>query len=189
MIFNEADMEIFRRPHVGPCFFLEIEFPDGTQRYHNGVGNALVGGFEWAGVTDAFGERAVMVQEVDYPEFGTAPAITIPLFGCDAAFMAYMRANDKLIEGRAAKLYIAVIDPETMDVAIPLRMIFTGQITGVRPVWEGIGTRTIILIIESIWQAKNFGYNGIWSNAGQQRKWPGDKGGQFIGVPVTEFWK
>ena len=189
MIFNGGDLEVLRRPHVGPSMFLEIDLPSGIRRFHNGAGNVTVGGLQWEGVTDPFGERAAIVQEIDYPEFGTAPAVVIPIVGCDATFMSYMRSNDATIEGRPARIYIAAIDPETMETAIPLRLIFRGRITGIKPVWEGIGTRTVVVVLESIWHARNFGYDGKWNDASQRRRFPGDKGQQYVGVKVTEFRK
>jgi hypothetical protein len=179
----------FRAMHVGMSMLLEVEFPTGTKRYHNGAGTAFVGGLEWEGVTDAYGSNAVVVQEIDYPEYGTAPTMGIVLVGCDTAFMRYIFEDADELEGAECTLYIVVLDQETLEELIPLTAIFLGRLTAAKPFWQGIGVRTVLITGESIWQAGNFPFDGIWSAIGHERLHPGDKGGANFGVKATGIWK
>lgn len=185
-VFPAADVEVLRRWHVGPAFFLELELPSGTRRFWDGAGNILADGHEWEGVTDAFGDRAVFVETFDAPELGTAPAVLIPIAAASTEFMAYMRGNDRVLEGVRATIYMSAFDSETGEQAFPLRALFPGFISGIKTRWEGVGLRTVFITLESILHGKNFTYGQEWSSTATRRRNAGDSGGDEIGKKSDE---
>ena len=43
--------------------------------------------------------------------------------------------------------------------------------------------------LESIFSSQNYAFGGKWNGADQRRRYPGDKGLDFVGVKVTETLK
>jgi hypothetical protein len=187
--FTAGDVQVLRAPHVGIAHFLRIDWPSGVKRYHDGAGRAFIGGFEWEGVSDPFGNRLAFMQQADFPQLGTAPAYQVVIIGADVAFMKYVHNNARVIEGTTCQLYMAAIDGETGEEGLPLRSLIKGKLTAARNFWSGIGERAVTITIEGPNQAKNFSYDGKWTSAGQRRRYPGDAGGDFIGQNVSEMWK
>ncbi|MGH6861118.1 MAG: transcriptional regulator [Phyllobacterium sp.] len=188
-IFSEADKEKLRRPHVARAWFLELDLPSGLARLHNGTGRVNIGGYEWRGVTDPIGGQLVAMDNVEEPRFGQAVAVNITLSGANRAFFKSVHTTSKQIEGRRADLYFAVFDAETGEVIIGLKKLFPGKLTSPSLKWSGVGSRDVSITIESIWSSQNFPFGGKWNGADQRRRYPGDKGLDFVGVKVSENWK
>jgi hypothetical protein len=187
--FSAGDIDKLRRWHVGPAYFLRIDWPTGTKRYCDSGGRVIADGQEWEGVSDTFGERIAFVQTIDAPALGTAPAYQFGVLAADVAFMKYILTNARLIEGTPAELFMGVFDGETGEQVIGLKTLVKGRLSSARTFWSGIGERAVSVIIEGLLQGKNYSYDGRWSSAGHRRKYPGDKGADFIGVTVSELWK
>lgn len=186
-VFSPTDIERLARPHVARAWFAELDLPSGLARLHNGVGRVSVGGYEWLGVTDPLGGRMVAVTGVEEPVFGQAAAVMITLTGANKAFLQSVHATARQIEGRDASIYWAAFDGETQQILIEPKLLFPrGKMTAPAIQWTGIGVRLVTLTIESIWSAKNFAPGGRWNAADQKRRYPGDRGGEFIGVTVSE---
>ncbi|WP_306049171.1 transcriptional regulator [Oceaniradius stylonematis] len=183
-VFSGTDKQAMKRPHVGRSFFVELEFPDGTRRYHNGVGRVTVGGHDWLGVEDPIGGMMVGISEVEDPRFGTAAAIEITLAGLTYEFVKSVRSISRDLEGRAAEVYWAMFDPETQTPIVSLTKLFPGgSITA--PRWEGsLLERKITLTIESVFDAENFPLGTTWSDIAQQQRYAGDRGLEFMGREI-----
>lgn len=188
-IFSATDLERLARPHVARAYFLEADLPSGTARFHNGVGTATVGGYDWKGVTDPLGSQMVSLSPIDEARFGYASSVQIMLSGANLAFFKSMHDTARSLEGRDATLYWACFDGETGEVLIGLRRIFRGQMSAPTLRWSGIGERSVGITIESIWSAQNYPFGGRWNDADQRRRYAGDKGLIYVGQDVTEQWK
>lgn len=187
--FASDDLAFLESPHVARCWFLEISMPDASvRRFHNGVGRVDAGGHEWRGVTDPVGGQFVALDAVEDPRFGQAGVINITLGAPSLSFFQQIKAIARDIEGRSANLYWAAFDPETETIAIALNRLFPGKISAPRLARKAGGLRVVTITVESIWQAQNFPFGGRWSPAGQRRRFPGDKGLDFVGVPIAEQW-
>lgn len=187
-LFSQADMNWLSGPHVARVWFLELDLPSGVARYHNGVGEIEVDGKTWLGVSDPVGGQLVAVSEVEYPRFGTAPTVVVTIAAPSVEFFRSVKQQAREIEGRRADVYWAAFDPETEEVALALRRRFPGRASSPK-LARSSGVRAIRLTIESIWQAQNYPFGGMWSPAGQRKRFAGDKGMDFVGVKVSENWK
>lgn len=187
-VFSEADLDRLAAPHVGRMWFLELDLPSGIHRLHNGTGRKTIGGHEWRGVTDPLGGQLVSMSSVEEPRFGQAVAVDISLSSANLAFFKSFHDVRGDIEGRRADIYFAVFDAETEEVLIGLRKLFPGKITAPKLKWQGIGLRAVSITVESIWAGMNFPFGGKWNDADQRRRYPGDRGLQFVGVDVSETW-
>ncbi len=186
-IFSPTDVELLARPHVARAWFADLDLPSGRAFLHNGVGTVKAGAVEWKGVSDPIGGRLVSVNGMEEQAFGQAAAVTIVLTGANKEFLKSVHSSARDIEGRAAAIYWAAFDGETQQVIIPPKALFPrGFMSAPAIQWSGIGTRIVTLTIESIWSAKNYPPGGRWNAADQMRRYPGDMGGQFIGVTVQE---
>lgn len=188
-VFSEADFDALSSPHVARAWFLEIELPTETARFHSGTGTKTMGGFEWRGVTDPLGGQFVSMTTVEEPRFGQAISVNITLSGANIAFFKSVHDEARAIEGVSGKLYFAVFNGETEEILIDLTLLFPGKVTSPKLSWQGVGTRSIGLTLESIWSSQNFPFGSKWTDADQQRRYPDDEGLQFVGVKVSENWK
>ena len=84
---------------------------------------------------------------------------------------------------------MAVIDNETDKVLVGLRRLFRGVITSPEIQVQSRFTRIVQATIESIWSGLNYSFVSTWSNAGQQKRYPGDKGFSLVGVKVAEQYQ
>ncbi len=188
-IISAADAALLVRPHVARAWFGDFDLPSGMSYLHSGVGRVTVNGHEYRGVTDPVGGRLVSISDVDEPQFGQAPSVTITLTGVDRAFISEVMSSGRQIEGRSATIYWAMFDGETQRILTSLVPVFPfGRMTAPSITWQGIGVRVVTFTIESIWQAKNFAPGGRWNPADQRKRFAGDLGLDFVGVAVSENW-
>lgn len=188
-IFTEADLDWLARPHIARAWFLDLDLPAGHAYLHSGTGRVTAGGHEWRGVTDPIGGQIVSLANVEEPRFGQAVAVSITLSGANKEFFKSVHTDAKSIEGRSGDLYWAAFDGETGKIwNAGLRRLFPGKITSPALQWSGIGVRTVSITLESIWSSQNYAVGGKWQGADQRRRYPGDKGLDFVGVDVSENW-
>jgi hypothetical protein len=189
-IFTAADAEFLARPHIARAWFAELDLPSGVSYLHSGIGRVQVGGHEWIGVTDPLSGRLVAIEQIEEPAFGQAAAVTITLSGANKEFIQSVHATAAEIEGRAAMLYWAAFDGETQAVwSAGLKPMFpAGRMTAPMIQWQGIGVRTVSLTIENQFVTQNYPPGGRWNSADQRRRYPGDKGLDYIGVEILETW-
>lgn len=187
-LFSSGDREKLSGPHIARAWFGVFDLPSGTARLHNGVGTVNLGGYDWKGVTDPMGGTMVFVEQVEDPRFGVAASTKITLSGVNVAFWQSVKADARELEGRTATLYWAMVDPETQEVGL-FKPLLPGRMSAPSLHRQGIGIRYVTLTVEGLWQSRNYPFGGRWSFADQLRRYPGDKGGQYIGQEVSEVWK
>ncbi len=188
-IFSTDDLARLSAPHVARAWFLALDLPDGVVRLHNGVGRVSLGGQEWSGVTNPVGGQMVSLSNVEEPRFGQAVAVNITLSGANKAFLQSVHATRREVEGRRADLFWAAFDGETGELLFGLKRLFPGKISSPVIHWQGVGVRLVTVTIESIWSGDNFPFGGRWNDADQRRRYPDDKGLQYVGVKVQEQWQ
>lgn len=187
--FSPTDAVALTAPHVMRAWFVEIDLPSGITRLHNGAGTVTVDGKEWSGVSDpTVPGRMVSISQMEEPRFGAAAAITFQLGGVTADFLKSLRSV--VLEGRSAKVYWAAFDGETQEViGKPVLLFPRGRMTSPARRREGIGVRTVEITVENVWSSLNYAPGGRWNPADQKRRYPGDKGLDFVGVDVVENWQ
>lgn len=187
--FSQADMDRLAGPHVMRAWFLVVDLPAGMTYLHNGAGRKTIAGQEYRGVTDPAGGQLVGIESVEDPRFGQAAAVSIALSGANKAFLQSVHSTAAAIEGRAATLYWATFDGETEEIIGGLVKMFPGFMTSPKISWQGIGMRAVTIVLVSEWEGQNFPFGGRWTESDQQRRYPGDRGLQYVGVEVQEIWK
>lgn len=187
-IFSADDLALLSGPHVSRAWFGEFDLPSGYQRLHSGVGRVTAGGFEWRGVSDPIGGQMVGVSQIEDPRFGQAAKVDITIGGVNVDFYKSVKQDARDIEGRAAKIWFGMFDPETEGLIMFKPVFPRGYMSAPTLTRQGIGVRQIGLTIEGIWQAQNYPFGGKWTAADQRRRYPGDKGLDLVGVKVTEQW-
>lgn len=189
-LFTDADLDRLSAPHIVRAWFAWLDLPAGEAWLHSGVGRVKVDDVEWLGVTDPIGGRLLSLGSITEPRFGQASAITLTLTGVSDEFLASFWSGRRAVEGRSALIWWAALDPETQEILIPRKSLFPrGRLTSPKIHRDGLGTRTASITIESIWSARNYPPGGRWSPADQKRRYPGDKGLDFVGVDIKEMWK
>lgn len=188
-VLTQDDMARLSDLNVGRAWFLQLDLPDGMVRLHNGVGRVSVGGQEWRGVSDPIGGQLVSISPVEEARFGQAVAVNVTLSGANKAFLQSVHATRRELEGRRADMFWAAFDGETGEVLIGPKRLFPGRISSPTIQWQSTGVRLVSLTIESLWSGDNYPFGGRWNDADQRRRYPGDKGLQYVGVKVEEQWK
>jgi hypothetical protein len=189
-VISPGDVRRLRRPHVARAWFGVFDFPVGTMYLHSGVGSVEIGGNEYIGVSDPLSGRLVQLSQVEEPQFGQASAVQVILTGASKEFIQSVHATAREIEGRSAVIYWAAFDAERQTLITDLVPLFPrGRMSSPAIYWQGIGIRYVTLTIENIWSAKNFAPGGRWTPADQRRRFPGDKGLDFVNVKVSENWQ
>lgn len=187
-IFSPADLYRLSAPHVARAWFAEIDLPSGVRRLHNGVGDISAGGRSWTGITDPIGGQLVSVDQVEEPRFGQAPAVVVMIGGITVDFWREIKQTAREMEGRRCDMYWAEFDAETGEIGIALKKLFPGRITAPSLHKAGPAIRSASFTVESMWQSQNYPFGGRWNASDQQRRYPEDLGGQFIGVKVQEIF-
>ncbi|WP_275790569.1 transcriptional regulator [Pararhizobium gei] len=190
LLFSDAERKFLRRPHIARAWFFDLDLPDGRWQLHNGVGKKVVGGIEWRGISDPAGRQIVSISSVEDPRFGQAASVAVAISGVNVAFLRQVKDKGREIEGRQADVYWCAFDQETQEVwPYGLKALFPGYLSAASIQWEGVGSRVVSVTIESLWHTQNFPFGGKWTPAGQRRRFPGDKGFDFVGVKVQEVIK
>lgn len=187
-IFSQSDFDRLSAPHIARAWFAEIDLPSGIKRYHNGVGDIDIGGYTWTGVTDPIGGQLVNVAQVEEPRFGQAPTVAILIGGITVEFWREIKDTAREMEGRRCDMFWSEFDMETGQDMMSLKKLFPGRITAPTLQKAGPGIRAAGFVIESMWQSQNYPFGGKWNASDQMRRYPGDLGGQFIGVKVNEVF-
>ncbi len=188
-VFAAEDIERLLAPHVTRAWFARLELPSGELFLHSGVGRVVLDGVTWLGLGDPVGARLLSLGTIEEPRFGSAAAMAVVLTGVDVDFFRSVWTNRDAIEGSVAEVWWQTWDMETATPIGPKVKIFPrGRITAPKIIRERLGVRSIGLSIVSIWESKNFAPGGRWTPADQHRRFPGDKGLDFVGVEITEQW-
>jgi hypothetical protein len=188
--FSDSEIDDLRGLHVGKTWIAELSLPSETLYLHAGVGSFDIGGIAYEGVSDPVGGRLASVQNITNPGPGRAAAVSIVVSGADPDFFSAFADIRHDIEGRGAVLSFVMFDGETNEVIGEPRQFFPkGYMSAPRLVWGGIGQRSVILTVESIFSAKNFKAGGRWNGAGHRELYPTDNGMDYTGQSLPDHWQ
>lgn len=157
---------------------------------HSGSGRVEIGGHEWRGVTDPFGQQMLAMSAVEDSRFGQAAKIDVSISGVNVEFLRSVKDTAREIEGRRADVFWCAFDQETVQPwSGGLKKLFPGYMSAPAISWVGVGQRLVKITIESLWQSQNYPFGGKWSPADLKRRFPGAKGLDYVGVKVQEVIK
>lgn len=187
--FSQAERKLLSGPHVQRAWLLEANLPMGLYRLHSGGGRQTIDGKEWRGVTDPLSGRIVSINGIEEARFGSAPAIQLTLTGANAEFLRSVDAAGESIEGSLSTIYFAMFDAETETIIGKPIEVFSGIASSPSIAWQNIGVRTFSMNIESRWAGQNYSFARGWSAAEQRKRYPTDKGFDFVGVETAESFE
>lgn len=187
-VFVAADLDALEAPHVCRATFADIQLPSGRRRFHTGMGTVSIGGHDWEGVADPFGGQLVQVGQIQEPRLGEAPSVSIAISGANAEWMKTLWDDD--VEGAPASLYWAMFDGETGDVVLDLRLLVEGRLSAPQFRWLSFRTAEIAVTVESKYSSLQYPTPEMeWTTASQRRRYPGDKGLDFLGSDLVEVYR
>jgi hypothetical protein len=153
-----------------PVVLAEFEFDSGTVNLWSGMGDLVWDSKTWSGVGALIG--------VEFPEEsidGVISGATFSLTGVDNAWISIGLSENA--QGRAATLWYAERDDAGVIISDPIK--FFSGVMDVMPIVAGESTCTIQLTIERrTYDQRPEG--SLYDNESQQRKFPNDKGLEFI---------
>lgn len=188
-LIADRHADILSAPAVTAAYAVRLTLADRTLRYLAGYGEITIDGETFLGVTDPDGGRAVRIGAIDDPRPGTAATVEIGLSNIDDTFARSVRRDAAAMEGRPADLLLLVWDPNRgtpTGMAIPL--LRWGRMTAPTIDYPQPGVQEVTLTIEGQFSGRNFAVGGIYSDADQQRRFPGDDIFALLGLSTNVRW-
>lgn len=183
-----SDLSALEAPHVARAMFFDVQLASGRRRLHSGAGDVTIGGHIWEGVNDPSGEVIVAAGQIQEARLGEAPTVDITVAAASREWLREMWSE--VVEGAACDVYWAMFDGETQAVVMDLRLLFRGRLSAPSFRRVGLTVRDVTLTIESEYSFLNFPTPAMdWTTASQRRRYPGDKGLDFIGSDIVTVWK
>lgn len=189
--FTTEEIEQLSSPSVTRAKFAELHFPSGTHYYHSGVGNRVIDGHEWIGMTSPLYPGVVAdISGIRKEVFSESAAATLILSGAVDGYIRTITDSRRDIEGRRASIYWGLFDQETQKLIGSLRpSIRNGLMTSIKWTRTGIDTRIITLTVENSLSSLGFKPGHKWSSAGHRELHPGDGAMDYVGMQIIETLK
>lgn len=159
------------KPKVRYIFLAELVFSSGTVRAWTGIGTLTWAGQSWIG-TGSFGGVSQVEEASDFQ----ATNISFSLSGIPSEYIALVLAD--AYQGKSAKLWKAYLDDNAAIIADPFQL-FAGRLD-VATITETGDTCSIAITAESELADLKRSRESRYTDAEQQRKYPGDLGLQYI---------
>lgn len=185
---SAADLVALEAPHVARATFVDVQLASGRRRFHSGVGTVTIGGHEWEGVNDPFGGQLVSIGQIVEPRLGEAPSIDVVFSGANREW--FRQLATETIEGTPCDVYWAMFDGETGEVILDLRLLFRGRLSAPTLSRVGLALRDVSVTIESVYVGLQYPVPEMeWTTASQRRRYPGDRGLDWLGSDLIEVWR
>lgn len=158
--------------------FVMLDLSSGVLRFTSRAEPITWDGFTWLG-----GAAFTRLQPVEEGVSPRAEALALSISGIDPAYVASIMTEH--YQGRAAKIWIATLDPDTQAVIADPLLVFHGRID--EPTVElSRESATITLTLESRWADWDRPRLKYFSDADQQAEHPGDLFFQFTAAMVNK---
>jgi hypothetical protein len=189
IVFSDEDHRKLSAAHVSIGLFAELHLPSGVSYLWGGMGKHIIDGKTYRGVSNPVSGQLVSISGLQEDRFGAAAAVTITLAGANKEFLQSVHDTALEIEGQRAKIGFATFDQERQEVLIGIRNLFNGRMTAPTIAFQSRALRTVSITIEGRFSGLNYSSAERFSHEGQQRRYPGDLGMEFMGVEVSEQFK
>lgn len=160
---------------VSVASLFQFNFQSQTQRYWDGIGSLVAGGFEWMGSGKLI-SAAGLEQSINL----SAPQATFTLTGATDEMMAYAAASEFEVTGRPCSVYIQFLSAPGVPLDDPIA-IWAG-VMDVMSFEAGVKNQTISLTAETLFVGRNRSSYGYMTSTDQEARWPGDLGMEFMAV-------
>lgn len=108
-------------PALGVLYLVELAFTGGTQRVTNWPIDLTVLGFTWTGIG-----TVAEVGELKESEDGNYQKISLALTQVQSSYLALAMGAAETYQGRAAKIYVALVDATTFQITGTPLLRFSG---------------------------------------------------------------
>jgi hypothetical protein len=156
---------------VAPVIFVSLDFPSGIVWVSSLIGTYTWGGFDWLGV-GMFGDVSGLEESAEL----SRKTVQYTLRGVPNDLVAAALSED--YQGRPAKIYIGFLGTTTYQLVADPELLDSGllDVSGIK-----LGqTATLTITAESRIAAWSRPVIRRYTDAEQQRRFPGDKGLEFI---------
>lgn len=169
---------------VGVLLLVQLDFTSGTQRLTNFPLDVTVLGYTWTGL-GTVGSVGGLKESED----GAGETIEVSLSQVNASILALALGGVETYQGRAASIYVALLDAATLQITGTPILRFSGfmDVVSIKRNDDGAGDITMRLV--SMSQDVRTNPSGLrYSDAQHQAEYPGELGFQYIteliGKPV-----
>jgi hypothetical protein len=173
---------------AGVAWLAELDFAAGMQRWCTAPGSITSGGYTWTGL-GLFAGVGNLTEGAD----SAAEQITLSLSVVDPAMLALAMGQVEGYRGRAARLYLQLLDATCQPVGSPVKR-WAGVMNKVQierrpaePESTQDGTGTINLLCTRSGMARARHSTGLRLTDAQQRaRYPGDTGLQYVRTLIEQ---
>lgn len=152
----------------------EIGFTSGEKLYWDGFGNLVISGDTYVGAANIVARSEIPIGVND--ENGQ---LTLSLSGVDADIVAAVRAEEAEIYGRPITIWGQFFS-EALQPSGDRFFLYGGTMDVPTYSAEGPTLRSITIPCEGEWSDRNGAAFSFFSNSDQQRRYPGDKGLEYV---------
>jgi hypothetical protein len=171
-----------RGGQIAADYLIFMDFADAPRRVWTGWGDLVTAGHTWQGIGDLIG-----VSEIPASTSATAESVTLTLQGATSEMQELARAAKSRVQDRQIVIYqqffLVAPDDEAVQPWSPLLpafAVYSGKMDRMAYSAERGNDaeymRTIELTTYGLFTNRNAPPNGRWTDADQQRRYPGDKG-------------
>lgn len=162
---------------VSPVLFAELVFSSGTVRVWSGYGTLIWNGNNWIG-TGALGGVSPVEEAADLQ----ATNLTFTLNGIPSSYLSLVLADS--YQGKSATLWLGFLASDGSVVSDPVQL-FSGRLDAAK-ISEAGETCSIAINAESELADLRRSRETRYTDAEQQRRFPGDLGLQYIAQAATQ---
>lgn len=186
--FDTAQRDLSKGLSVFYGELFEVWFTSGTAYYWDGFGDLNAHSHTWRGAG-----ALVTRSEIPFGIDDEAGDLTLTLSGVDATVVSMVRASEAEIYHRPILIWGQFFGE---DLQIPVSggdrwLIYRGTMDVPTYGISSFDTRTIAIPCESEWSDRNTAKNSLFSDADQKRRYPGDRGLEYVyryTTGVTRDW-
>ena len=162
--------------HVASALFVQCEFASGTQHYCTAGASIAWNGSTWLGTGGL-----VTIAPIRETTAIESTGISLTMSGVPTAMVSLALAET--VQGRALTIWAAAMDSSSQPIGSPIQ-VYAGRMDTMT-IEESGDTATITLTVESEMAALMGSAVRRYSDADQQKVYPGDLGFQYV-AQMTE---
>ena len=169
--------EVLRTGKVGQAALVFMDFRDAPKRWWTGFGDLDAGGYRWQGLGDLIG-----ISEIETSYDLSAQTVTFTVAATQEmlanAIAAKTRVRDRTVTVSMQLFAVEARDGETQrnqPLGSPF-VLFSGTMQRMPWAARGPNERTIRIEAEGLFFRRNAPPQGLWTDADQKSRYPGDKG-------------
>lgn len=177
-LFNETVAAHLEGRTLEVSFLVHMDFRDSPRRWWQGFGLLEAGGHQWQGTGEL-----IAIDGLDSPIGTVAPQTTFTLSGVDPTIVTMARNASDQVKGRRVRVYLQFFHVSPTDAGAQVHStlddpvaIWSGTMDQMQYAAEGPSQRSVTVTAESLWASRNRPPFGLYTDADQKARFPGDRG-------------